>query len=237
MAFVGVLRVKLNEMAPGRTRTLPKAHVLWEALKKSSFSEPLTLLFFSVQTEKPFLPLIGRLAQAESIWIMEASWKTGHRSGWTGFDLFPGALLPRGIRPEKEKIFDHHARYGLYGLRQRESQSLSALPLRTLADTYERFRVPGVLIFHFLLGAWLAAVPLLLARVGKIPGWILALFSGAWAALALGALEMTLLENLVRFSYGLTRDATIVLLAVAPAWLLGLQIWGRCGAAAGALSK
>lgn len=237
LAFVGVLRVKLNEMEFGRARTLPKAPVLWEALKKSSFSEPLTLLLFSVQTEKPFLPLIGRMAQAESIWIMEASWKTGHRSGWTGFELLPGALLPRVIRTEKEKIFDHHTRYSLYGLRPRESQKLSALPLRTLADTYERFRIPGVLIFHFLLGAWLAAVPLLLARFTKIPGWILGLLSGAWAALALGALEMTLLENLVRFSYGLTRDAAIVLVAVAPAWLLGSKTRGQTGVAPRALSK
>lgn len=227
LAFVGVLRVKLNEMEVGRARTLPKPRVLWEAAKKSSFSEPLTLLLFSVQTEKPFLPLIGRIAQAESIWIMEASWKTGHRSGWAGFELLPGALLPRGIRTEKEKIFDNHARYGLYGLRPRESQKLSALPLRTLADTYERFRIPGVLIFHFLLGAWLAAVPLILARFEKIPAWILGLLSGAWAALAMGALEMTLLENLVRFTYGMARDALITLVAVLPVWVFSRKKSGH----------
>ena len=127
----------------------------------------------------------------------------------------------------KKRIYDSHARYAKYGLREREGQKFSALPLRTLADVFERFRLTGVLAFHFFLGIWITGISLWLERIRFSPSWCLALILGVWAALMAGAIEMTLLENLIRFSYGMARDAAIVLLATMPVLLAARRKQGN----------
>lgn len=223
MAVAGILRVRVNEVDFRSQRSLRSFSTYGEALKKTSLTGELTLMNFNVDGRYPFAPLVGRLAQMESVWIMEASAKTGHRSGWQGFADLHSALLPQVVKSGKNRIYDSHPRYAVYGLREREGQKSSALPLRTLADTYERFRLPGVLAFHFGLGAWLTATVLLLKRKSRLPEWVIVLIAGAWAGLAAGAVEMTLLENIIRFTYGLARDAALVMLALLPLGVIALK--------------
>lgn len=216
--FVGVLRGELNRVDFQKERTFRSLATYREALRTTSLQGTATVMEVAAEKEAPFLALFERMAQLDSVWIMEASQKTGHLSGWRGFAILPAALVPGGANSAKRLVYDSHARYAVYGLREREAQKFSALPLRTLADTYERFRIPGVVLFHFALGACLGAISLMVRRQFAAQAWFGAAVLGLWGYLAAGAVEMTLLENIIRFTYGMIRDFTMVLIVSLPLW-------------------
>jgi hypothetical protein len=168
------------------------------------------------QYDSPLFVLFSRLFEPSAQAVIDHVAETGHHVGFLNSERLLYVFVPQFAYPAKKPLDDSNERLALdYGYAVNEYTSA---PLTLLADSYERFGVVGVVVFHLLAGALLGAVGALIFRIRERILALVLLICCARAALlmypvsTLGFFHMLL--------YGLLRDVVVISLLYGSALFL-----------------
>jgi hypothetical protein len=115
------------------------------------------------QYDSPLFVLFSRLYEPSAQAVIDNVAETGHRIGFLNTERLLFVFVPQFVYPKKKPLDDGNERLTSdYGYAVTE---FSSTPLTLLADSYERFGIAGVAVFHLLAGALLCIVGNLIFRV------------------------------------------------------------------------
>lgn len=168
--------------------------VIREGSSETSVASDPAYLFFS------------RLFESSAQGVMDDTTESNTRLGWLDFDRLQFLYTPRFLYPDKPALNDGWER--LVRFHGYADNDYSSAPLTILADAYERFGAPGVVLFHFAAGVILVFIGrLVLALRWDVLKLVLLVCFGK-AALRLYAASVLQFVSITCYSF--VRDALII---------------------------
>lgn len=154
----------------------------------------------------PYYLVFSRIFEPSAQVVIDKAYLNGPSFGWANFDRLPYTFVPQFLYPGKLPLNDGWERLVLY--HGYNDSTFASCPMTIIADTYERFGIPGVLGFHIVIGI----VLVFLNRLVLLLQWKLlaVLLIVCFAKASLRIYAESFLGFVSATFYGFLRDTIII---------------------------
>ena len=166
--------------------------------------------------EDPYFLVFSRLFEGAGQVGIDDDIADGTHVGWLNFDRLPFIFVPQFLYPAKLPLADGWER--LTKDHGYVYSNMTACPFTFLADSYERFGIPGVIGFHFAAGFILVCIGRLILAIRWRLLSLLILVNFAKAALLIYSASVLEFINAVFYSF--LRDTLIIGIIFVIGWYL-----------------
>lgn len=170
----------------------------------------------SAADQDPYYLFFSRVFEPSAQVVIDEDTDTDMRLGWINFNRLSLLFVPQFLYPSKVPVQDSWER--LVKFHGFAFSEYTSSPLTFLADSYERFGIPGVIGFHIAAGMILVLVGRLVLMVKWQLLGVLLLVCFAKGALRLYVTAV--LEFVSVVFYGFLRDAVVITVLFAVGWYL-----------------